>query len=294
MASYFNPEQQISLEEGRLAVQLKHRELQAKYLAREYKADRGREYAHHGFCRRLNELSRAINFVFELLPPEQNEIPDIENVVAATMLIQSFFLNASGCLDNLAWIWVFETDLKSSNGKPVDQKSVGLGPRYWYVRKSFSKSFQKHLKSCKRWFAHLEEFRDTAAHRIPLYIPPYIIGDADADKHAQLEIDAAQALQQNNNEKYDQLRAEQKALGIFKPWMNHSLTEKSPTVVFHQQLLDDYETIDEFGQKILQELTIFDKKKARAKQSTWAIIKSKLRGAKDSIQALFRRRWRKD
>jgi|HubBroStandDraft_6_1064221.scaffolds.fasta_scaffold955582_1 hypothetical protein len=109
-------------------------------------------------------------------------------------------------------------------------------------------------------------------------------------KHAQLEIDAAQALQQNNNEKYDQLRAEQKALGIFRPWMNHSLTEKSPTVVFHQQLLDDYKTIDEFGQKILQELAIFDEKKARAKQLAWAIIKSKLRGAKDSIQALFRSR----
>jgi hypothetical protein len=287
MASYFSPEAQILLHEGRLSIQLKHRDLQAKYFARAYKTDRGREYAHHGFCRRLNELARAIGFVFELLPPEQDDIPDTENVVAATMFIQSFFLNASGCLDNLAWIWAFETDLRFTDGRPVDQKSVGLGPRHWYLRNSFSKAFRKHLKSRKRWFAHLEEFRDTAAHRIPLYIPPYIIGEADAAKHAQLEVESAQAMQQGYNEKYDRLRSEQKSLGKFRPWMNHSLTEKSPTVVFHQQLLDDYETIEEFGQKILGELALFDEKQARAKQSALDVIKSKLRSAQNSIQALI-------
>jgi hypothetical protein len=31
-------------------------------------------YAHHGFCRRLDELSRAIEFVFDILPPTFSEI----------------------------------------------------------------------------------------------------------------------------------------------------------------------------------------------------------------------------
>jgi len=36
--------------------------------------------------------------------------------------------------------------------------------------------------------------------------------------------------------------------------MTHSLFEQSPSVVFHGQLLADYNTVDEFGRKMLAEL----------------------------------------
>jgi hypothetical protein len=36
--------------------------------------------------------------------------------------------------------------------------------------------------------------------------------------------------------------------------MTHSQYESAPAVVFHQQLLQDYLTIDEFGEKMLEEL----------------------------------------
>lgn len=260
MTCYFSPEAQIILHEGRTAVQLKCRALQEKYFIRKYKTDRGREYAHHGFCRRLDELARAIDFVFTLLPPELEKIPENEDAVAATMLIQSFFLNASGCLDNLAWIWVFETHLRGKDDGALDPKWVGLGPSYWYVRNSFSKAFRKHLKNRKRWFNHLDEFRNSAAHRIPLYVPPYIVSENNAETHAKLEVECIDAMRQGDSQKYDRLRNKQKALGTFRPWMNHSLSEKSPTVVFHYQLLQDYETIDEFGQKLLVELDSFEEK----------------------------------
>jgi hypothetical protein len=290
MACYFSPEAQITLLEGRAAVQLKYRDLQTKYMSRKYKTDRGREYAHHGFCRRLDELARAIEFVFNLLPPGLDEIPESGDVVAATMLIQSFFLNASGCLDNLAWTWVFETGLRFKDGKELDPKSVGLGPANWFVRKSFSRPFRKHLNSRKRWFAHLDEFRDSAAHRIPLYIPPYIVSEADARKHAQLDAACIEAMRQGENEKYEQLRAEQKALGTFRPWMNHSLTEKSPTVVFHYQLLQDYETIHEFGQKILAELDLFERKSDGGSRSWWVSMTAKLRKCFVASRSLISRR----
>jgi len=133
-----------------------------------------------------------------------------------------------------------------------------LGPSYWYLRNSFSKAFRKHLKSRKRWFRHVDEFRNSAAHRIPLYIPPYIVSEDNAEMHAKLDSECIEAMRQGDNEKYDQLREEQKALGKFRPWMNHSLTEKSPTVVFHYQLLQDYETIEQFGKKMLAELDRFE------------------------------------
>jgi hypothetical protein len=228
MTFYFSKDDLATLNKGLDRVRQQSRELRRTFMIRSYVTPRAREYAHQGFCRRLDELARAIDFVFNVLPPEQEDIPDTDNVVAATMLIQSFVVNVSGCLDNLAWVWVSETDLRGKDGKELDPKWVGLGESYSYVRKSFTKPFQKHLSSRRRWFRHIAEFRDTAAHRIPLYIPPYIISEKDAAKYNQLSNDCTDALQQKDYVRYDKLRADQRALGRYLPWMMHSVTEKSP------------------------------------------------------------------
>lgn len=257
MACYFSKDDLAKLNNGRDHIRQQSRELQRTFMVRSYKTPRAREYAHQGFCRRLDELARAIDFVFNVLPPEQEDIPDTDNVVAATMLIQSFVFNVSGCLDNLAWIWVSETDLRGKDRKEPDPRWVGLGESYSYVRKSFTKPFQKHLSSRKQWFRHIAEFRDTTAHRIPLYVPPYLISEGDTPRYNQLSEGCTEALQRGDYDTYDQLRAEQKALGRYLPWMTHSLAEKSPTVVFHNQLLQGFATVDELGRKILVELDRF-------------------------------------
>jgi hypothetical protein len=48
-----------------------------------------KEYAQHGVSRRLATLVRAVDNVFELLPPENEEIPERDVVVDATISIQS-------------------------------------------------------------------------------------------------------------------------------------------------------------------------------------------------------------
>ena len=264
MARYFSEDALATLKKGQDDVQRQYRELQERFFVRKYRTDRAREYALHGFCRRLDELARAVDLVFNLLPPELEDIPDKDNVVPATMLIQSFFLNVAGCLDNLAWIWVFETDLRAKDGKGIDPRSVGLGESYWYVRKSFTRPFRKYLSSRRKWFRHIAEFRDSAAHRIPLYIPPYIISESNTPKYNQLSQECVETLKSGDHKKYDELRAEQKRLGKFLPWVTHSHTEKSPVAVVHYQLLQDYVTVDEFGRRMLEELDRFEQQQARA------------------------------
>jgi hypothetical protein len=262
MASYFSADNIAKLQRGRQDVRRQFRELQGRYIARTYRSDRAREYALQGFCRRLDCLARAVDFVFTMLPPERDDIPDTDDVVAATMLIQSFVVNASGCLDNLAWIWVYETDLREKNGKKINPRRVGLGEGYSYLRNSFAKPFRNYLRGRKSWFRHLSEFRDTLAHRIPLYIPPSILSDADAARYRQLEQEMADAIKQGDYEKFDQLGSDQRKLGRFLPWMTHSQTEKSPMAVFHWQLLQDYATIDELGRKMLDELADFEQRQS--------------------------------
>jgi hypothetical protein len=264
MAPYFSPEAIKDLEARHGEIQGQFRKLQERFIVRKYRSDRAREYAVQGFCRRLDILVRSIHFVFDLLPPEKEDIPDTDDVVASTMLIQ-FVINTAGCLDNLAWIWVCETGLQDENGRNLDRRQVGLGPSYWIVRNSLPKHFRKHLRRRRAWLRHLTEFRDSLAHRIPLYIPPYIISAHQAVQYAQFGADAIAAGQRGDFEAYDKFVAAQKQLGRFLPWMTHSSTEKSPQVVFHPQLLQDYATVDEFGRKMLEALTEFDKSSPQEK-----------------------------
>ena len=271
MSCFFSSEDIIQLREAKADVRLKFEKLRDRYAARTYQTNRGREYAFTGLLRRLDLMIRVVDWVFETLPPEKEDIPSTEDTVAAGVLIQSFVINLQGCLDNLAWIWVFETDLKDKSGHKLDRRVVGLGNGYWVIRRSFSKQFRKYLKKRKAWFEHVSEFRDSLAHRIPLYVPPFILSREHSAEYHRLEREAFDAGQKGDYKAYDDLKAQQLKLGVYRPWMTHSPTEGSPAAVFHQQLLQDFLTIDECASRMLDELSLFDTQPKNA-ASVFAIL----------------------
>lgn len=73
-----------------------------------------------------------------------------------------------GCVDNLAWVWVYENGL---NGK-IRRNSVGLRAKHKEVRSTLSVGFQDYLVKLDPWLDYIIEYRDALAHRIPLYVPP--------------------------------------------------------------------------------------------------------------------------
>lgn len=252
--AYFSEEILEKLKASKEDIHTKNYELREKFLGRAYRSARGREFAIHGFCRRLASMVRAIDIVFERLPPELGDIPERTTVTDATIAIHSFVLNAFGCLDNLAWIWVCEKPVLGANGNELSSLKVGLGPKCGEVRASFSHEFVAYLASRQAWIDnHLKGFRDSLAHRVPLYIPPYIITPENLTDYARIEEESAEALRSLQLDRYEELQKEQRSLGIWRPWMTHSVTEKSPTAVFHPQLIADFRTIDEFGHQMLGE-----------------------------------------
>jgi hypothetical protein len=92
------------------------------------------------------------------------------------------------------------------------------------------------------------------AHRIPLYIPPFIISPESADQYNKLDADKLDALREYDFQKHAELVATQQSLKFWRPWMTHSFVENSPQVVFHFQLTADFATIAEFGREMLKEL----------------------------------------
>lgn len=252
MANYFSAERIAELNAGHNEVRRQFRALQERFFLRTYTSQRGAEYAKHGFCRRLETLVRTIDQVYALLPPEQEEIPDRDAVVDATIAIQGFTMNAFGCLENIAWIWLYEKDVKNGDGSPLEPKEVGLGKEK--LRKKLTPQFRNYLDKKKDWLANLIEFRDSLAHRIPLFIPPYIVPEANAEKYKEFDKAKWEEPARSNSEAYEKLMAEQLKLCQFMPGMTHSIFEGAPTVEFHSQLLNDYVTIDEYGHTLLDEL----------------------------------------
>ncbi|WP_027515680.1 hypothetical protein [Bradyrhizobium sp. WSM1417] len=143
MPSYVSAERVTELLASQAEVHRHFNELREKMCLRTYKTERGGEYAQQGFCRRLETLVRSINRVYERLPPDQEKIPEREVVVDAAIAIQAFTMNAFGCLDNIAWIWIYEKEIKNPDGSDLEKNDVGLGKKK--VRKSLTKEFQAFL-----------------------------------------------------------------------------------------------------------------------------------------------------
>ena len=223
-------------------------------MKRSYNDARVREHAHHGFLRRLKTLVRCIDKIFEILPPYRIELPTGEELSDATINIQAFVINVFGSVDNLAWIWVLEKGIERNDGSPIPDSWVGLREKNKLVRGSFSPEFQEYLKGLSGWFDYLENFRHALAHRIPLYVPPYVITKDKEAAYRDFEDRKTDALNRGAFEDYDRLSAEQDALGVFRPVMTHSVIEGSKSVVFHAQLLADFNTVEVLGRKIFEEL----------------------------------------
>jgi hypothetical protein len=175
------------MSEARKAIGGKYESLLMKYVALPLKDAIAREYATQGFPRRLGVMAHCIQNVFTTLPPEKEEIRSKTQLFDATVNIQAFLVNAFGCIDNLARIWVHEKPLRTRKGKALPNGQIGLDVHHTLVRTSLSQPFQDYLKTLDEWLTFMGNFRHALAHRIPLYIPPYAIRQQDEAAYKEFE-----------------------------------------------------------------------------------------------------------
>jgi hypothetical protein len=215
---------------------------------------RAREFAVHGFARRLKIITRCIRRVFEIIPPARSQLPTEHELSDAAIHVQAFIFNVFGCLDNLAWVWVSEIDLRKDDGTPLPASYVGLRPSNIVVRSSFSEETRGFLQDMNDWMGYLDDYRHALAHRIPLYIPPYTVRPENADAYNDLQKRMNEAVQKRRYAEYDALSAEQTKLAVFTPWIQHSIGEGTRPLVFHAQLLVDFSTVEQVAYKLIGEL----------------------------------------
>jgi hypothetical protein len=225
-----------------------------RYAARQYANDQAKEYATHAFGRRLYILLRCVDRVFSIIPPGSKRRPKGERVDDVIINLQAFVFNASGCLDNLAWIWVLEKDVPGDDGAKLAPSRVGLGRRYKEVWRSLPREFKDYLHTLKAWRTNLEDYRHALAHRVPLYVPPFIITPADEAEFQELQRMAELAAEAGDYPAFFEARTKLQTVGSFEPMMVHSFGEGSRPIHYHGQVLNDLKAIAHIANRLLAEL----------------------------------------
>lgn len=252
----FSEEDLRSIHRAHQEAQRKYEQLLIGYLSRAFQSPRAQEFAIHGFVRRLKTLLRCIDSVFQTLPPERMELPESEELSDATINIQAFVTNVFGAMDNLAWVLVYERNLRKADRSALPRKSVGLRPGFNHILRALSPEFRQYIESLGEWVRLLESFRHALAHRIPLYIPPYFVPEGQRAAHQDLEERMTEALGNADLQEHARLEAEQDALKSYEAYITHSLEleEQANLVAFHPQMLADFCTVHELGRRMLAEL----------------------------------------
>jgi hypothetical protein len=105
-----------------------------------------REYARHGFVRRLGTLKRCIENVYSRYPPERFDKPSRNECLDLAINLQSFMFNVFGCIDNLAWVWDKDKEVRNKQGRPLRSQQVGLRSGCVDVYQTFSPDSQNQAK----------------------------------------------------------------------------------------------------------------------------------------------------
>jgi hypothetical protein len=225
---------------------------------RSYRTDRAWEFAMHGVCRRFATMSEAIDIVFEALPLDLDGQPTDEDRARALVGLQAFIINTFGCADNLATVWVEHRDVRKANAKSLPPMLIGFNAKCEEVRGSFSQNFRNYLETRADWFEVMENFRHGLAHRIPPYIPPYTVSEANHAREASIDAEIMEAARAHDFERVATLDAEQDQLRVFAPVVTHSWWANAPVLGLHAQMLSDFATVAELADKVLAELAAHD------------------------------------
>ena len=234
-----------------VGIQGKCNKLITEYSEKEFRNEKAKNYVQYGLCRRLSLITQCIERVFEALPPDTNEFPDENLIYGVTVHLQAFVINAYGCLDNLAHIWVLEENVTKENGNPLPLNYIGLGPKNKTVLESLPKKFAKYLVEKRSWYNKLESFRHALAHRIPLYIPPGYLTDEKEERYIEIQMRIDEARREKDREQANRLENEQADLLEFLPIAAHSSGDSTSILYFHPQMLNDFHMILELASRML-------------------------------------------
>lgn len=250
MAIVFTPEQAEHLLQELSKCNQNYESLRISSASSQFRSDKADEFYKHGFLRRLGLINRCINRVYEIQKPQSTSLLDKNELHDLIMSLQCHTLNVYGALDNLAWIWVYEKDLRKEDGTELDRKQVSLFSPL--LRNSFPEEISKCIDKAKDWFNMVKNFRDALSHRIPFYVPPSELNPEEQKRYRSLEKERDDKIKAGNFEGAVNVFANCRKLGRSSRLMTHSFNEGAEKIIFHAQIIADWNTLLEIEGKMMK------------------------------------------
>ncbi|WOE76530.1 hypothetical protein [Alterisphingorhabdus coralli] len=247
----YKQEQIESYERGRLEWLNRSEKLRDIVLSRSFNSDRAEQFSREGFARRLGYLEHAMHRLDELYPPNsigasRDTVRDVE------LLIQAFVMNVFGALDNLAWIWALENNVKRPDGKDLRRTEVVFdGPKAKTLVKSLTPALCNVIADMKDWFAALRIYRDGVAHQIPIYIP-FLFNESEDIESKRLNDAIRDAIADGDHGLVVELYSKRNELGDYGALM--ALSVEHSTMMLHPQMVCDLATVVNLGEQMFTEL----------------------------------------
>ena len=159
------------------------------------------KHLHRGLLVRINMLEESVVVLDDELGRADGPL---NSYLASklTLLINAYYLNIAGSLDNLAWAIAYHHSLWA----PIDENDKKQRRNAHLMNRQFLDAISAkglanlnaRLCSLKDWYWEMREFRDPAAHRIPITVPCAIYSESDIQEMQRLDSESANAIEKGD------------------------------------------------------------------------------------------------
>ena len=225
---------------------------------------RTKEQVLFGVGRRISVLRRAVENIFTTFPPNTTQLLSRDALIDVQINLHAFTMNLYGLFENFAWCFVIYHNLEETIG---DRRRISLFHRQ--TKRYLPERIKIYLETqnFKDWLVYLKSYRDSLAHRIPLYIPPANFTNEHTEMYNRLEEEQMECIRQMANEdnsnllleRLEEINLELERLGTPSPIFLHSISEDDDTtrpIYIHPQIISDSRAIIEFTTLFLGEWQI--------------------------------------
>lgn len=243
--------------EARISLLERNVEEQIAFAHESTKSQAGTKYLKHGFTQRYYAMRHCREWLQRRCFIERTSSLPPDIISEAGLHLNAYYLYLRGALDNLAWILKFELDLFPDIDERSQKRSkISLsGKSFISAISDRHDKLRRRLKSSTGWASNFKNFRDPAAHRIPLYIPPGVItSEEQLAKFKRLDTRSGLSKRELKGRRRIEIMEEARNVANYKPVFTVDVDDKITTYDLPKQLLYDHRQYLHLSRIILKKI----------------------------------------
>jgi len=222
-------------------------------LLAELSDERAKKYLKFGFNMRALQIMETRFQISEAIEKAGGKNLGPYQICQTNIFLNSFYLNMLGAIDNLAWVIQHEFSVieGASEGNKKRNDISLFGKKYLQSLRVIDESAANHISEHKDWFAELKEFRDPAAHRMPLYCPPGVVNSEQIDEYNDAKTKLASKNYLEDSRSYMDAQHELAMVGKFQPIFTSFSEEEDKIYPLLRTIENDYFPFWSLGSYVL-------------------------------------------